>query len=137
MAQDGLFLPRPRPAPPAFRTPPLAILLQAAWGIVLVLTGTYGELVDSVVFGDWIFFGLTVAASSSSGAASRSDRREPGSSARPATRVVPALFVAAAAFAVVSAIRSSPTRAAFGTALLATGLPVYCSSGAGARSGPA
>ena len=56
------FLPALGRLHPRFQTPALAILLQAAWGIVLVLTGTYGELVDSVVFGDWIFFGLTVAA---------------------------------------------------------------------------
>ena len=39
--------------------------------------------------------------------------------------LVPALFVAAAALAVVSAIVSNPKRSAIGTGLLATGVPVY------------
>src|SRR5262245_36245661 len=62
MGADGSFLPALGRLHPRFKTPVLAIVLQALWGILLVLTGTYGELVDSVVFGDWIFFGLTVAA---------------------------------------------------------------------------
>src|SRR5262249_27138152 len=61
MGQDGTFFSSLGKLHPRFQTPVLAIVLQAAWGIVLVLTGTFGELVDSVVFGDWIFFGLTVA----------------------------------------------------------------------------
>ena len=32
-----------------------------SWAIVLALTGEYGDLLDTVVFADWIFFGLTVA----------------------------------------------------------------------------
>src|SRR5205085_10520442 len=34
--------------------------LMGAWSIVLALSGTYAQLLDYVVFGDWIFFGLTV-----------------------------------------------------------------------------
>ncbi|HEV8232060.1 MAG TPA: amino acid permease, partial [Thermoanaerobaculia bacterium] len=51
MGKDGVFLPALARLHPKFQTPALAIVLQAAWGIVLALTGTYGELVDSVVFG--------------------------------------------------------------------------------------
>ncbi len=46
---------------PRYRTPTVAILVQAVWAIVLTLSGPYGQLLDYVVFGDWIFFGLTVA----------------------------------------------------------------------------
>ena len=53
MGVDRVFLPVLGRLHPRFGTPALAIALQGAWGIVLVLTGTYGELVDSVVFGDW------------------------------------------------------------------------------------
>src|SRR5439155_521427 len=62
MGRDGVFLPGLARLHPKFQTPALAILLQAGWGILLALTGTFAELVDSVVFGDWIFFGLTGAA---------------------------------------------------------------------------
>jgi APA family basic amino acid/polyamine antiporter len=125
MGKDGVFLPGLARLHPRFQTPALAIALQAAWGIVLALTGTYGELVDSVVFGDWIFFGLTVAAIFVFRKRIPLDRREPGTFRTPGYPVVPALFVTAAAVAVASAVRSSPTRAALGVLLLATGLPVY------------
>jgi APA family basic amino acid/polyamine antiporter len=125
MGKDGVFLPALARLHPKFQTPALAIVLQAAWGIVLALTGTYGELVDSVVFGDWIFFGLTVAAIFVFRRRLPLGSREPGAFRTPGYPIVPALFVIAAAVAVASAIRTNPVRSAVGTALLATGVPVY------------
>src|SRR5207344_605094 len=61
MATDGAFFPRVARLHPKYQTPSLAIALQSTWAIVLTLTGTYGTLLDYVVFADWIFFGLTVA----------------------------------------------------------------------------
>src|SRR5213079_1346812 len=61
MAADGVFFRRLAELHPVHRTPGAAILFQAAWAIVLALTGTFSQLVDYVAFGDWIFFGLTVA----------------------------------------------------------------------------
>src|SRR5438309_10209188 len=61
MAADGVFLPRLAVLHPRFRTPAPAILVQAGWATVLTLSGTFAQLVDYVAFGDWIFFGLTVA----------------------------------------------------------------------------
>ncbi|HEY3169912.1 MAG TPA: amino acid permease [Thermoanaerobaculia bacterium] len=125
MGKDGVFLPALARLHPKFQTPALAIVLQAAWGIVLALTGTYGELVDSVVFGDWIFFGLTVAAIFVFRRRLPLGSREPGAFRTPGYPIVPALFVIAAAVAIASAIRTNPVRSAIGTALLATGAPVY------------
>ena len=125
MAKDGLFFESLARLHPRFQTPALAILLQAAWGIVLVLTGTFADLVDSVVFGDWIFFGATGAAIFVLRRRIPIRRREAGAFKTPGYPLVPALFVAAAALAVVSAILSNPRRSAIGTGLLATGVPVY------------
>jgi len=122
MARDGLF-----PAPiarlhPRFQTPAWAIVLQAAWSCLLVALGNYGGLVDSVVFADWIFFGLAAA---SIFILRARDGIPPGRFRTPGYPVVPVLFVAAAVLAVVSAIRSSPGRSAVGAGLLATGVPAY------------
>jgi APA family basic amino acid/polyamine antiporter len=125
MGADGSFLPALGRLHPRFKTPVLAIVLQALWGILLVLTGTYGELVDSVVFGDWIFFGLTVAAVFRFRARFPVQRRDAGTFRLPGHPVVPALFVAAALLVVASAIRTNPKRSAIGAALLAAGIPVY------------
>jgi APA family basic amino acid/polyamine antiporter len=125
MGVDGVFLPALGRLHPRFQTPALAIVLQALWGIVLVLTGTYGELVDSVVFGDWIFFGLTVAAVFRFRRTLPMEGRDPGAFRLPGHPIVPALFVAAALLVVASAIRSNPRRSAVGAGLLAAGVPVY------------
>ncbi|HEY4592367.1 MAG TPA: amino acid permease, partial [Thermoanaerobaculia bacterium] len=61
MAADGVFLPRLARLHPVYQTPADAILLQAGWAILLILSGSFAQLVDYVTFGDWIFFGLTVA----------------------------------------------------------------------------
>ena len=125
MGVDGVFLPVLGRLHPRFGTPALAIVVQAAWGIVLVATGTYGELVDSVVFGDWIFFGLTVAAIFRLRRRFPLAQREPGAFRTPGHPLVSALFVAAALSVVASAVRTNPKRSAIGAALLATGIPVY------------
>ena len=61
MARDGAFVPALSRLHPRFQTPVWAIVLQSTWAIALTLTGTYGDLLNTVVFADWIFFGLTVA----------------------------------------------------------------------------
>jgi basic amino acid/polyamine antiporter, APA family len=125
MAKDGVFFQGLARLHPRFQTPALAIVLQAAWGIVLVATGSYGELVDSVVFADWIFFGLAGAAIFLFRRRIPLSAREPGGFRTPAYPVAPALFVVAALYVVASAVLSNPGRALMGTALLALGVPVY------------
>jgi APA family basic amino acid/polyamine antiporter len=110
---------------PRFQTPALAIVLQAAWGGVLVLTGSYADLVDSVVFGDWIFFTLTVAAVFLFRRRYPVESRPAGSFLSPGYPWFPAFFVLTGIAAVASAIASNPRRTLIGTALLATGIPVY------------
>lgn len=121
MAHDGAFLPALARLHPRFQTPHLAIVLQSAWAIVLALTGKYGDLLNTVVFADWIFFGLTVAGlfllRRSSGA--------PAGFRTPGYPWVPALFVAVAAAVVYSVVREAPMRAAAGAGLLLVGVPVF------------
>jgi APA family basic amino acid/polyamine antiporter len=127
IAADGLFLPAFAKLHPMHRTPTRAIALQAAWSIVLALSGSYGQLVDYVVFGDWIFFGLTVATLFVYRARDRRPGGSPaGSSFRtPAYPFVPALFVTASAYVVVSSVAANPTNAIVGSALLVGGIPVF------------
>ena len=127
MAADGLFFSRLAKLHPIYRTPTAAILLQAAWAVVLTLTGTFAQLVDYVAFGDWIFFGLTAAAvfryrlrdSHMEAVGPSGSFRVPG---HPWTT---GLFVAAAAYVVISSVLASPRNALIGSGLLALGFPVY------------
>ena len=129
MAADGVFLPRLAVLHPRYRTPALAILVQAGWATVLTLSGTFAQLVDYVAFGDWIFFGLTVAGLF----IYRARERLPGAPPEPvrgAFRVpgypwTPGLFVLAALYVVASSILANPRNALTGAGLLALGVPVY------------
>ncbi len=128
MAADGVFLPRFARLHPRYRTPSAAIIAESAWAIVLTLTGTFAQLVDYVSFGDWIFFGLTVAGLSRLRGADRRGGEGPGGPGGPLVPWypwTPALFVAASMLVVVSSIRESPRNAAIGTALLLLGVPAY------------
>ena len=126
MAADGLFFPSLARLHPQYRTPTAAILFQGAWAIILTLTGRYGDLLDYVVFGDWIFFGATASTlfyfrARERRGLERADLRfrMPG---YPAGLI---LFILAALYVVIGSIVSNPVNAIKGTALMALGVPVF------------
>ena len=122
MAADGAFFPQVARVHPKYQTPSLAIILQSTWAIALTLTGTYGQLLDYVVFADWIFFGLTVA-SVFVFRFTRPDAPRPFKTW--GYPVTPALFVLAAIGIVASVIRVSPVQSAIGAALMLAGIPAF------------
>jgi len=125
MADDKLFFRKVAALHPKFGTPTLAIVLQSTWAILLTLTGRYEQLVGYVVAADWVFFGLSVAALFVYRKRIPLASRAPGTFATPGYPVLPALFVAAAAYVVISVAWSSPARTALGAVLLATGIPAF------------
>lgn len=125
MAADGVFFRSVAKLHPRFRTPSLAIFLQSGWAIALALTGTFAQLVDTVVFADWIFFGLTAAAVFVLRRKVPLDQRPEGSFRTPGYPWVPALFVLAAIVLVISVLASNPVRSLVGAILILTGLPAY------------
>jgi len=126
MAADGVFFGRMARLHPTYRTPGAAIVLMGVWAIALTLTKTYGPLTDYVVFGDWIFFGSSVATLF---IYRRRDRAAGGGPAlkfrTPGYPGVPALFVLAAVYVVASSVAQNPMNAAIGTGLLLAGIPAY------------
>lgn len=125
MAADGLFFRSVARIHPRFHTPTRGIAIQAVWAIALALSGTYGQLLDYVVFGDWIFFGLIVATVF---AYRRRDARSagaPNTFRMPGYPLLPAIFVAVAIYVVASAISSNPRNALLGAVLIALGVPAY------------
>ncbi len=126
MAADGVFFGRMAQLHPTYRTPGAAIVLMGVWAVALTLTKTYGPLTDYVVFGDWIFFGSSVATLF---IYRRRDRAAGGGPVlkfrTPGYPLVPALFVLAAVYVVASSVAQNPVNAAIGTGLLLAGVPVF------------
>jgi len=125
MSRDRLFIPAVARIHPKYRTPSLAILIQSGWAIVLVLTGSYAQLVDYVVFADWIFFGLAGAAVFVFRRTHPVGERAEGSFVTPFFPLVPAVFVGVAVLIVGSVLRSNPVGSGMGLVLLVTGVPAY------------
>jgi APA family basic amino acid/polyamine antiporter len=125
MARDGLFFQSFARLHPRFRTPVMAIVFQAVVAIALILTGSYGQLLDWVVFADWIFFtatALTLLVIRRRDIASGVG--DVGYSA-PFYPVSVWLFVLAGLYVVFGSVASNPGNAARGLALLVAGVPVY------------
>jgi basic amino acid/polyamine antiporter, APA family len=119
MAADGLFFPWAARLHPRYRTPGPAIIVQAVWAAALTLSGTYGQLLDYTVFGDWVFFGLIVAT------VFAYHRKDQGAFRVPGYPWAPALFIATAVVVVFSTIVSSPLRAAIGAVIIGSGVLAY------------
>ena len=122
MAGRGAFFPAAARIHPRFGTPVAAIVLQSAWASVLLLSNTYGQLLQYVTFGDWIFFGLTALALMVL-------RRKAPDAPRPYRTwgypVVPFLFFAISAAAVANVFVASTRKSLIGTAIILAGLPLY------------
>jgi basic amino acid/polyamine antiporter, APA family len=121
MAKDGLLFSWMGRLHPVYRTPHVAIVLQAVWSSVLVATGSYRALFTRVVYTEWIFFALMAASLFLL-------RRRPGYA--PAYRMrafqpLAALFVIASLAIVLNQIITEPVESFTGLALVAAGLPAY------------
>jgi APA family basic amino acid/polyamine antiporter len=61
MALDRVFFSRAGTLHPRFHTPALALALQCVWTCLLTLSGSYGDLLDYVIFAVLLFYILTIA----------------------------------------------------------------------------
>ena len=121
MARDGLLFRWFGQVHETYRTPHRAIVLQALWSSVLVLTGSYRALFTRVIYTEWIFFGLMAIGLILL-------RRRANVS--PAYEVwgypwVPGIFAIAAFAIVVNQVVSQPLESLTGLGLVLVGLPVY------------
>ncbi len=122
MARDGLLFRWMGDVHPRFGTPHKAIVLQALWSSLLVLTGTYRSLFTRVVYTEWIFFALMTV-----GLFILRRRRNLSSNYRIwGFPVISALFVVSSLAIVANQIVSNPWESVFGLSLVLLGLPVYC-----------
>jgi len=122
MARDGMFFKKIAECHPKFLTPHVSIIAITVWSILLTLTGTFKQLFTYVIFGEWIFFGLTVAAVIVL-------RKKRPDLDRPYKTwgypVTPMIFVLAAVYVAVGALLGSFRNAMFGLLIICLGIPAY------------
>jgi APA family basic amino acid/polyamine antiporter len=56
MANHGVFTPKAAAVHPKYHTPHVALLLQGIWAVTLVLTGSFGLLLDMYIFVNWLLY---------------------------------------------------------------------------------
>jgi APA family basic amino acid/polyamine antiporter len=122
MARDGVFAAPAAAIHPRFRVPTGAVIAQAVWSGVLVLSGTLSELVSYTGFAIVLFSAVAVVA------VFILRRREPDAP-RPFRAWgypwAPAIFVGASLLMLGNEIWRSPKTSAAGLAVIAAGVPIY------------
>jgi APA family basic amino acid/polyamine antiporter len=122
MARDRLLFPSLARLSARTHVPVGALVLQGVWASVLALSGSFDQLTNYVVFGSWIFYGLTTASVFVF-------RRRMPDAARPYRAwgypVVPVVFLLVTGALLVNTLVYTPKEAVIGLVLIALGLPVY------------
>jgi basic amino acid/polyamine antiporter, APA family len=121
MAQDGLFFGKAGKLN-GKGVPAVALSVQAVWASILCLSGTYGDLLDYVIFAVLVFYILTVAGLFIL-------RRKRPDAERPYRAfgypVFPALYVLTAAAIAVDLLVLKPRYTWPGVMIVLLGIPVY------------
>jgi APA family basic amino acid/polyamine antiporter len=122
MSHDGVFFRSVGGVDPRHRTPKIALWVQALWTCLLALSGTYGNLLDYVIFAAVLFYFLTVLALFRL-------RRIRADAERP-YRVVgypwmPALYLVAMGLLMVDLLVMKPLYTWPGLIIVLIGVPVY------------
>jgi APA family basic amino acid/polyamine antiporter len=131
MARDALFPAAAARVHPRFQTPAVAIAAQSAWSALLILSGTFDQLLLYTGFAVVLFAGLAVLAlffiRRSAARASTPDTLHPTPHSFRCWGypVAPAIFVLASFAMCANAIHRDPRPSLSGLVLMAAGLPLY------------
>jgi basic amino acid/polyamine antiporter, APA family len=124
MARDALFFRAAGALHPRYKTPAVALILQAVWTSLLCLSGTYSKLLDYVIFAALLFYMLTAI-----GLFGLRFKRPMAERAvrAPGYPWLPALYVVVTAAISADLLIAKVTRtySALGFGLVLLGVPVY------------
>src|SRR5712664_2009377 len=124
MATDNLFFKSAANLHPTYRTPALALIAQAIWTCVLCLSGTYGQLLNFVIFAAVMFYAVTTF-----GLFRLRQKRPdiPRPVRAPGYPVLPAFYIGLTSLIAIDLLVQPTTRtyAMLGLALVLLGVPVY------------
>jgi APA family basic amino acid/polyamine antiporter len=122
MAKDGLFFRSVAKLHPGYRTPAVSLMVQMVWTCVLCISGSYGQLLDYIIFAVLVFYVLTIFGLFVL-------RRTHPEAVRPYKAigypVLPAVYIVLALFIDVVLLRYKPQYTWPGLFIVLLGIPVY------------
>lgn len=121
MARDNLFFEKAGRLSKA-KVPAVSLIIQGVWCAFLTLTGSYGQLLDYVIFAALIFYALTTVALFRLRTTKPDMPRPYRAVGYP---VVPALYMIAAAGIAVILLFAKPLYSFSGLFIVLLGMPVY------------
>jgi len=121
MAEDGVFFRQLAWVHPRTRVPVFAIVLQSVWTMLILFSGSYGQILNYVTAMDWIFFGLTASCLF----VLRRRERAVARFRMPLHPITTALFCLVCWSVVANTIYRYPSNTLIGMAILVSGVPVY------------
>jgi APA family basic amino acid/polyamine antiporter len=121
MAKDGLFFRRVAKLHPTYKTPAVSLMVQMVWTCILCISGSYGQLLEYIVFAVLVFYILTIAGLFVL-------RRTHPTADRPYRAVgypiLPAIYIVMALFVDVVLLRYKPQYTWPGLIIVLLGIPV-------------
>jgi APA family basic amino acid/polyamine antiporter len=122
MARGGLFFRALGTLSARSQVPVRSILAQSSFASLLAVSGTYDTLTDALIFAEWLFYGLTVAA------LLRLRRTEPAAERpyrAPLQPLLSLIFIALTVALIVNTFIATPRQAFTGMIIVLVGLPFY------------
>lgn len=121
MAREGLFFPKVAKLNKA-HAPANSLLYQCVWGCLLILSGTFDQLTDMIIFAVFIYYGATTLGVFIL-------RKKMPHAPRPykvaGYPIVPAIVVLFCAVLLINTIFTRPREASIGVVLMLSGVPMY------------
>ncbi len=122
MAKDGLFFRSASKLHPKYRTPVYALMMQCVWTCILCISGSYGQLLDYIIFAVLVFYILTIAGLFVLRVKRPDEPRPYRAIGYP---VLPAMYILIATFIDVVLLRYKPQYTWPGLIIVLLGIPVY------------
>jgi APA family basic amino acid/polyamine antiporter len=122
MAKDHLFFRSVAKLDPTYKTPAVSLMVQMIWTCVLCLSGSYGQLLDYIIFAVLVFYILTIVGLFVLRHTRPNAERPYRAVGYP---VLPAIYILMALFIDVVLLRYKPQYTWPGLIIVLFGIPVY------------
>jgi APA family basic amino acid/polyamine antiporter len=122
MSQDGLFFKSVGKLHPRYKTPVAGLIVQACWTVLLCVSGSYGQLLDYIIFAVLVFYILTIGGLFVLRVKKPDAPRPYKALGYP---VLPAFYILLASWICVVLLRYKPQYTWPGLVLVLLGIPVY------------